>query len=84
MFNRCVSSLQTTGNKISMVCKKTSVLDILPTVLKELGISKLVEMGKELKDNIQQYGKARIYIEDSFDVFVDGVKVAQPKPKSEK
>lgn len=88
LMSRCSTGVyllfQTTGNKISMVCKKTSVLDILPTVLKELGISKLVEMGKELKDNIQQYGKARIYIEDSFDVFVDGVKVAQPKPKSGK
>ena len=67
-----------------MVCKKTSVLEVLPTVLKELGISRLLDMGKELKDNIQQYGKGRIHIEDSFDVFIDGVKVAEPKPKSGK
>lgn len=88
LMSRCSTGVyllfKTTGNKISLVCKKTSVLDILPTVLKELGISKLLDLGKELKDNIQQYGKGRIYIEDSFDVFVDGVKVAEPKPKSGK
>ncbi|MGI6085107.1 MAG: SGNH/GDSL hydrolase family protein [Acetivibrionales bacterium] len=88
LMSRCSTGVyllfETTGDKISLVCKKTSVLDILPTVLKELGISKLVEMGKELKDQIQQYGKGRIYIEDSFDVFVDGIKVATPKPKSGK
>ena len=88
LMSRCSTGVyllfQTTGNKVSMVCKKTSVLEVLPTVLKELGISRLLDMGKELKDNIQQYGKGRIYIEDSFDVFVDGVKVAEPKPKSGK
>lgn len=88
LMSRCSTGVyllfQTTGNKVSLVCKKTSVLNILPTVFKELGISKLVEMGKEFKDNIQQYGKGRIYIEDSFDVFVDGIKMAEPKPKSGK
>jgi lysophospholipase L1-like esterase len=88
LMSRCSTGVyllfQTTGNKISLVCKKTSVLEILPAVLKELGISRLLDMGKELKDNIQQYGKGRIHIEDSFDVFIDGVKVAEPKPKSGK
>jgi lysophospholipase L1-like esterase len=88
LMSRCSTGVyllfQTTGNKISLVCKKTSVLEILPTVLKELGISRLLDMGKELKDNIQQYGKGRIHIEDSFDVFIDDVKVAEPKPKSGK
>jgi len=86
LMSRCSTGVyllfQTTGNKITMVCKKTSVLDILPAVLRELGISRLLDMGKELKDNIQHYGKGRIHIEDSFDVFVDGVKVAEPRPKS--
>lgn len=88
LMSRCSTGVyllfQTTGNKISLICKKTSVLDILPTVLKELGISKLIDLGKALKDNIQMYGKGRIYIEDSFDVFIDGIKVAEPKPKSGK
>ncbi|NLX63280.1 MAG: SGNH/GDSL hydrolase family protein [Clostridiaceae bacterium] len=86
LMSRCSTGVyllfQTTGNKITLICKKTSVLDILPAVLRELGISRLIDMGKELKDNIQHYGKGRIHIEDSFDVFVDGVKVAEPKPKS--
>jgi len=86
LMSRCSTGVyllfQTTGNRISLVCKKTSVLNILPAVLRELGISRLIDMGKELKDNIQHYGKGRIYIEDSFDVFVDDVKVAEPKPKS--
>jgi len=86
LMSRCSTGVyllfQTTGNKITLICKKTSVLDILPLVLRELGISRLIDMGKELKDNIQHYGKGRIHIEDSFDVFVDGVKVAEPRPKS--
>ena len=59
LMSRCSTGVyllfQTTGNKISLVCKKTSVLEILPTVLKELRISRLLDMGKELKDNIQTY-----------------------------
>jgi len=86
LMSRCSTGVyflfQTTGNKITLICKKTSVLEILPAVLRELGISRLIDMGKELKDNIQHYGKGRIHIEDYFDVFVDGVKVAEPRPKS--
>ena len=88
LMTRCSTGVyllfQTTGNKLRLICKKTSVIEILPTVLKDLGISKLIEMGNELKENVKNYGNGQISVEDSFDVFVDGIKIAEPKPKSGK
>lgn len=88
MMSRCQTGIyllfQTTGDNIKLVLKKTSVLKMLPTILKELGIPKLVEMGIDLKEQIQQYGDGRLYIDDAFDIFVDDVLVSSPKPKSGK
>lgn len=88
MMSRCQTGVyllfQTTGNHINLVLKRTSVLGILPTVLKELGIPKLVGMGLNTKERIEQYGDGRLYIDDAFDIFVDDVLVSSKKPKSGK
>lgn len=86
MMSRCQTGIyllfQTTGNYIKLVLKKTSVLKILPMVLKELGVPKLVGMGLNTKEQIEQYGDGRLYIDDAFDIFVDGELVSSIKPKS--
>lgn len=86
MMSRCQTGVyllfQTTGNHINLVLKKTSVLEILPTVLKELGIPRLLGMGLNLKDQIKQYGDGRLYVDDAFDIFVDDVLVSSVRPKS--
>lgn len=88
MMSRCQTGIyllfQTTGNRIDLVLKKTSVLKMLPTILKEMGIPKLLEMGKDFKEQIKQYGDGRLYVDDAFDIFVDDQLVASPKPKSGK
>lgn len=86
LMSRCQTGiyllLETTGDRIDLVVKKTSVLKMLPVILKEMGIPKLLEMGKDLKEQIQQYGDGRLYVDDAFDVFVDDQLIASLRPKS--
>ena len=72
--------LKTNGNEISFQCKKESILTNVIPILR-YGGAKIIEAAKTSMRLEKKHG-GRLKMNDAFDIYINGERVASPKPRS--
>jgi lysophospholipase L1-like esterase len=71
---------KTNGNEISFQCKKESILKNVIPILR-YGGAKIIETAKTSMSPAKRHG-GRLKMNDAFDIYINGERVASPKPRS--
>lgn len=72
-------AFKTNGDEIRFQCKRETIIKNIIPFIQEMGLRKIIQTAKNSLNLSNQYG-GRMEMNDAFDIYINGERIASPKP----